>query len=312
MEISVVVPVHNEEGNILLLHQELCLVLQQLNVDYEIIFVNDGSTDQSIKIIKQLATEHLPVKYIDFSKNFGHQLSVFAGLEHTIGNYIVIIDADLQDPPSLISALYKKIKEGYDVVYAQRTYREDETWLKLFTAKSFYRFINQLSDVYIPIDTGDYRIITKQVKNIICNMPEHNKFLRGQIAWTGFNQVGVPYERMGRHSGTTNYTYSKMFKFAYDGIVSFSNTPLRLATYLGFAVSFFAFILIVYTLYQKYMNQNTIQGWSSIMMSVLFLGGIQLICIGIIGEYIARILDNVKNRPHYIIRESNTKKTNTE
>ncbi|QQR98638.1 MAG: glycosyltransferase family 2 protein [Sphingobacteriales bacterium] len=308
MEISVVVPVHNEEGNIIPLHQELCDVLRNIEVEFEIVFVNDGSTDQSINIIKELATQHSYIKYLDFSKNFGHQLSVFAGLEYATGNYIVIIDADLQDPPALIKNLYHKIKEGYDVVYAQRTYRKDETWLKLFTAKSFYRFINQMSDVYIPVDTGDYRIITQQIRDVICSMPEHNKFLRGQIAWAGFKQTGVPYERMGRHSGSTNYSYAKMFQFAYDGIVSFSNTPLRLATYLGFAVSLFAFVIIIYTLYQKYANQNTIQGWSSIMLSVLFLGGIQLICIGIIGEYIARILDNVKNRPQYIVKESNIEK----
>jgi glycosyltransferase involved in cell wall biosynthesis len=305
MKISVVVPVHNEEGNILPLFNELSNTLDKLEKSYEIVFVNDGSTDNSLSNIKILSDKNSHVKYIDFSKNFGHQIAVYAGLQNAIGEAIVIIDADLQDPPSLIADMYGKFLTGYDVVYAQRTYRKDETWLKLFTAKSFYRFINQLSDVYIPIDTGDYRIISKKVKDVICSMPEHNKFLRGQIAWAGFNQTSVPYMRLGRHSGSTNYSYAKMFKFAYDGIVSFSNTPLRLATYLGFAVSLFAFALIIYTLYQKYMNQNTIQGWSSIMLSVLFLGGIQLICIGIIGEYIARILDNVKNRPKYIVKESN-------
>ena len=305
MKISVVIPVHNEEGNILPLYAELIATLKKITPEYEIIYIDDGSKDKSFQNIKILSGQDICVKYIHFSKNFGHQNAVFAGLEKSTGDAIVIIDADLQDPPQLIEQLYIQFSEGYEVVFAQRTYRTDETWLKLTSAKLFYKFINKLSDVYIPEDTGDYRIISRKVKEVICNMPEQNKFLRGQIAWAGFKQIGVPFERQGRYSGKTNYSYSKMFKFAYDGIVSFSNRPLHLATYLGFVVSFIAFIVIIYTLYQKYMNNTTIQGWSSMMMSVLFLGGVQLICLGIIGEYIGRILDNVKNRPTYVIKESN-------
>ncbi|HMV15487.1 MAG: glycosyltransferase family 2 protein [Chitinophagales bacterium] len=305
MEISVVIPVFNEEANLPLLHERLVNAVTSCSNDYEFIFVNDGSTDKSLQIIRDLAARFAQVKYIDFSKNFGHQLAVFAGLEHATGEYIVIIDADLQDPPELIQELYAKIKTGFDVVYAQRETRVGESWHKRFTAKLFYRFINTLSDVAIPLDTGDYRILTKRIKDIVVAMPERNKFLRGQIAWTGFNQSSVMYKRDERYSGKSNYSYTKMFSFAIDGITAFSNLPLRLATYLGFLVSLISFFVILYTLYQKYINHNVVQGWSSLMVSVMFIGGVQLICLGIIGEYLSRILDNVKQRPLYIVRDSN-------
>lgn len=305
MEISVVIPVFNEEANLPLLHERLVNAITSCSNDYEFIFVNDGSTDKSLQIIRDLAARFAQVKYIDFSKNFGHQLAVFAGLEHATGEYIVIIDADLQDPPELIQELYAKIKTDFDVVYAQRETRVGESWHKRFTAKLFYRFINTLSDVAIPLDTGDYRILTKRIKDIVVAMPERNKFLRGQIAWTGFNQSSVMYKRDERYSGKSNYSYTKMFSFAIDGITAFSNLPLRLATYLGFLVSLISFFVILYTLYQKYINHNVVQGWSSLMVSVMFIGGVQLICLGIIGEYLSRILDNVKQRPLYIVRDSN-------
>lgn len=308
MDISVIVPVFNEESNLSVLHEKLVNVVTAISNSYEIIFINDGSKDNSLQVIKSLAQQYPQIKYIDFSKNFGHQLAVFAGLEHSTGNAIVIIDADLQDPPELIVDLYNKLQQGFDVVYAQREQRVGETWHKLLTAKLFYRFINRLSDVAIPLDTGDYRIITKKIKDIIVAMPEHNKFLRGQIAWTGFNQTSVLYKRNERYSGTTNYSYSKMFSFAFDGITAFSNLPLRLATYMGFLVSFVSFLVIIYTLYQKYINNNVVQGWSSLMVSILFIGGVQLICLGIIGEYLGRIMDNVKQRPLYIVRETNVDK----
>lgn len=305
MDISVIVPVFNEESNLIVLHERLMNAITSITNDYEIIFVNDGSKDNSLTVLKNLASEFSQIKYIDFSKNFGHQLAVFAGLEHAKGNAIVIIDADLQDPPELITELYNKMQLGFDVVYAQREQRVGESWHKLLTAKLFYRFINKLSDVSIPLDTGDFRIISKKIKDIIVSMPERNKFLRGQIAWAGFNQTSVSYRRDERYSGETNYSYSKMFAFAFDGITAFSNLPLRLATYLGFIVSLVSFFFILYTLYQKYINNNVVQGWSSLMVSILFIGGVQLICLGIIGEYLGRIMDNVKQRPLYIVRESN-------
>lgn len=305
MDISVVIPVFNEESNLLVLHERLVNVITSISNNYELIFVNDGSKDKSLQIIKELANKNPQIKYIDFSKNFGHQLAVFAGLENAKGDAIVIIDADLQDPPELIKDLYHKMIEGYDVVFAQREQRVGESWHKLITAKLFYRFINRLSDVSIPLDTGDFRIISKKINDIIVSMPEWNKFLRGQIAWTGFNQTSIQYTREERYAGKTNYSYSKMFSFAFDGITAFSNLPLRLATYLGFVVSLISFFFILYTLYQKYINGNVVQGWSSLMVSILFIGGVQLICLGIIGEYLGRIMDNVKQRPLYIVRESN-------
>ncbi|MBK6274914.1 MAG: glycosyltransferase family 2 protein [Saprospirales bacterium] len=307
MEISVVIPIFNEEANIHLLQERLVNAVTAVTNDYELIFVNDGSKDKSLPIIKELSAKFSQVKFIDFSKNFGHQIAVFAGLEHAQGNTIVIIDADLQDPPELIKDLYTKLQQGYDVVFAQREQRVGESWHKLLTAKLYYRVLNRLSEVEIPLDTGDFRIITKKVKDIIVSMPEHNKFLRGQIAWTGFNQTSILYKREERHAGNTNYPYSKMLKFAFDGITSFSNIPLRLATYLGFMVSFVAFLVIVYTLYQKYFKHDVVQGWSSLMISILFIGGVQLICLGIIGEYLGRIMDNVKKRPLYIVKDSNCK-----
>jgi dolichol-phosphate mannosyltransferase len=305
VDISVIVPVFNEESNLMVLHERLKNAITSITNDYEIIFVNDGSKDNSLTVLKNLTSQFPQIKYIDFSKNFGHQLAVFAGLEHAKGNAIVIIDADLQDPPELIIELHNKMQLGFDVVYAQREQRVGESWHKLLTAKLFYRFINRLSDVAIPLDTGDFRIISKKIKDIIVSMPERNKFLRGQIAWAGFNQTSVSYRRDERYSGETNYSYSKMFAFAFDGITAFSNLPLRLATYLGFIVSLVSFFFILYTLYQKYINYNVVQGWSSLMVSILFIGGVQLICLGIIGEYLGRIMDNVKQRPLYIVRESN-------
>jgi polyisoprenyl-phosphate glycosyltransferase len=307
MDISVVVPVFNEEGNLYMLHERLLNTITSISNSYEIIFINDGSKDNSLHLLKELAQKNPQVKYIDLSKNFGHQTAVFAGLENATGEAIVIIDADLQDPPELILELYNKMKQGYDVVFAQREHRIGEPWHKLLTAKLFYRAINRLSEVDIPLDTGDYRIISKKIRDIIVSMPERNKFLRGQIAWAGFNQVSIQYKRDERYSGSTNYSYPKMFSFAFDGITAFSNLPLRLATYMGFIVSFISFLVILYTLYQKYFIHDVVQGWSSLMISILFIGGVQLICLGIIGEYLSRILDNVKQRPLYIVRESNFK-----
>ena len=305
MDISVVIPVFNEESNLPVLHERLVNAITSITNSYEFIFINDGSKDNSLAVIKELKQKNPQIKYIDFSKNFGHQLAVFAGLEYAKGNSIIVIDADLQDPPELIQELYIKMQQGYDVVFAQREHREGESWHKLITAKLFYRFINRLSDVEIPLDTGDYRIISKKIKDIIVSMPERNKFLRGQIAWAGFNQTFVSYKRDERYAGKTNYSYSKMFSFAFDGITAFSNLPLRLATYMGFIVSLISFFFILYTLYQKYFKNDVVQGWSSLMVSILFIGGVQLICLGIIGEYLSRIMDNVKQRPLYIVRESN-------
>jgi dolichol-phosphate mannosyltransferase len=247
------------------------------------------------------------VQYIDLSKNFGHQNAVYAGMENCLGEAVVIIDADMQDPPELIKELYDKFNEGFDVVYAQRLERAGEKWHKLMTAKAFYRLVNFLSEVHIPLDTGDFRIISKRVCKIVCEMPERNKFLRGQIAWTGFNQTYITYNRDIRYSGDTKYSYSKMFRFAFDGITSFTNIPLKLATWLGFLVAGIAVFMFFYTIYIRLFSNDFVKGWPSLMVAVLFIGGVQLICIGILGEYLGRILDNVRHRPLYLIKESSFK-----
>ncbi|MEM7103953.1 MAG: glycosyltransferase family 2 protein [Bacteroidota bacterium] len=308
MDLSIVIPIFNEEKNLPILYDRLSAVCQKLRVSYELIFVNDGSSDGSLEKIRLLSNTDQAVDFIDFSRNFGHQLAVTAGLDHAEGDAVVIIDGDLQDPPEFIEDLYRKWQEGYEVVYAKRKKRKGEKRLKRYTAAIFYRILSSITSINIPIDTGDFRIIDRKVVEALKQMPEHNKFIRGQIAWIGFNQVALEYERDERHSGTTGYTIKKMFSFAMDGITAFSNFPLRLVTFAGFVVSLVAFILILYALYSKFILKDFVQGWTSIMLSILFLGGIQLISIGIIGEYISRINNNARNRPLYIIRESKKNK----
>lgn len=304
-ELSIVVPLYNEAANLNLLYERLNQVMAKMGMTYEYIWINDGSHDKTMQVVKQLAAQDSHIKYLDLSRNFGHQIAATAGLEHTKGKNIVIIDADLQDPPELIIDLYQKMKEGYEVVYAKRRSREGESWLKKFTAKSFYRILKFITNVEIPVDTGDYRIMDRKVVDVLKNMPEYHRFLRGQIAWIGFNQTYVEYDRDERNAGETGYTYRKMLKFALDGITAFSDFPLKLATILGFIVSGVAFITLLYALYQRLIVEDFVPGWTSIIVSVLFLGGVQLISIGVIGEYISRINTQVKDRPLYILRESN-------
>jgi len=304
-DLSIIIPIYNEEGNIRILFDRLKKVVSQLHVPAEYIFVNDGSSDQSIAIIKELSQQEPAVRYLDFSRNFGHQVAVTAGLDHAKGKAVVIIDADLQDPPELIADLFKKWKDGYEVVYAKRRAREGESFLKKFTAKTFYRTLKKITSINIPVDTGDFRLIDRKIVDVLKSMPEQQKFLRGQIPWIGFRQTFVEYDRDSRHAGKTGYTYKKMIRFALDGITSFSNWPLKFATLAGFAVSIFAFIMILYALYARFISREYVQGWTSLMLAVLFLGGVQLICIGIIGEYISRLSANVRNRPLYIINDSN-------
>ncbi|MCC6684060.1 MAG: glycosyltransferase family 2 protein [Bacteroidia bacterium] len=307
-QLSVIIPVFNEQANILTMYQRLQKVTEQLQVKAEYLFVNDGSRDHSMQVIKGLATSDERVKYIDFSRNFGHQVAVSAGLDACTGEAIVIIDADLQDPPELIIDLYKKMQEGYAVVYAKRRSRTGEGFMKKFTAKLFYRILSRITNIEIPVDAGDYRIISRQVADILNQMPEQHKYLRGQIAWVGFNQSFVEYDRQERHAGQTGYTYRKMIRFALDGITSFSRFPLKVATIAGFVVSGITFLLMIYTLYSRLILKNYEPGWASLMMTILFIGGVQLIGIGIIGEYIGRMSDNVRGRPLYIVKESNIDK----
>ncbi|MEM1323026.1 MAG: glycosyltransferase family 2 protein [Bacteroidota bacterium] len=305
MDISVIIPVYNEEDNIGLLHQRTSAVMEQLKVNYELIFVNDGSRDKSIELVKELAQKHSEVKFIDFSRNFGHQVAVTAGLDRSTGDAVVIIDADLQDPPELIIEMYQKLRSGYEVVYAKRKRRDGESFLKRFTARMFYRILSKITSIHIPIDTGDFRIVDRKIVNILKQMPEKNKYLRGQISWIGFRQTYVEYDRQERHSGDTGYTYSKMLRFALDGITGFSDLPLKIVTYFGFIVSGFAFLVMVYALYSRFILQEYEPGWTSTILSILFIGGIQMIAIGIIGEYLSRMNSNIRNRPLYIVKDTN-------
>jgi len=303
--LSVVIPIFNEEKNIPLLFERLTSSLKQTQQEYELIYINDGSKDTSLNVIKQLAKDYSNVKYINFSRNFGHQIAVSAGLDMSKGSEVVIIDADGQDPPELIPELFKKLKEGFEMVYAKRKSRKGESVAKRLTAKWFYYTLAKLTSIDIPIDTGDFRIIDRKVVDQIKKMPEKQKFLRGQMAWVGFRQTYLEYDRDERISGQTGYTFRKMFRLAMDGITSFSNFPLRVATLSGFACAFIGFFLIIYTLYSRYILKDYEPGWSSLMITIVFIGGIQLIGIGIIGEYISRIYDNIRNRPLYIVDETN-------
>lgn len=304
-ELSIIIPIYNEEGNIPNLIERLKSVVDSMGLSYEFIFINDGSKDKSLNMIKQYASQHSFIRYIDLSRNFGHQIAVSAGLDYSKGKAIVIIDADLQDPPELIIEMYEKYKRGYEVVYAQRAKRAGETVFKTLTAKYFYRIISRITSINIPVDTGDFRIIDRKVVDVLKQMPEQQKFLRGQIAWVGFNQTFITYNRAERNAGETGYTVRKMLKLALDGITSFSDFPLKFATFSGFVVSGVAFVMILYALYSRYIIQDYVPGWTSLMLAVLFLGGIQLISIGIIGEYISRMSANVRQRPLYVIGDTN-------
>ncbi len=310
MDITIIIPVYNEEKNIDLLYSRLSSVCQGITPNYELVFVNDGSADRSLPMLKELAAKDARVRYISFSRNFGHQIAVTAGLDHSQGNAIVIIDADLQDPPELISEMYAKLQSGYEVVYAKRRSRSGESFMKKFTARIFYRILKSITSINIPVDTGDFRIMDRKIVDTLKKMPEQHKYLRGQISWIGYRQTFVEYDRAERHGGQTGYTYRKMLKFALDGITSFSDFPLKFATIGGFVVSGVAFLLIIYAIFAKIYDPSYQQGWASTMVAILFIGGIQLIGIGIIGEYVSRISDNVKQRPLYIVDEANLNPNN--
>ena len=307
MDLSVVIPIYNEEENIQLLYTRVKGVLDNMRVSYELIFINDGSKDRSLLLIEELVANDTIVKYIDFSRNFGHQIAVTAGLDHSLGNRVVIIDADLQDPPELIPEMYRKMDENFQVVYARRRSRKGESFLKKITARLFYRTLSSITAIDIPLDTGDFRIIDRKVVDVLKSMPEQQKFLRGQISWIGFNQTYIEYDRDERHGGQTGYTYKKMLRFAIDGITSFSNLPLKVASLMGFVVSGIAFAIMLYALYIRFFHNDYVQGWTSMILSVMFIGGIQLICVGIIGEYISRISTNIRQRPLYITNKTNIK-----
>ncbi|WP_163192963.1 glycosyltransferase family 2 protein [Clostridium thermarum] len=310
--LSIVVPMYYEEEVAEECYKRLTKVMKAKEFEYELLFVNDGSKDKTYEILSEIAKNDIRAKVINFSRNFGHQAAVTAGIEASKGDAVVIIDADLQDPPELIVDMIKLWENGYEVVYAKRMKRKGETWFKLVTAKYFYKFLDAMSDVKIPQNTGDFRLIDRKVANVFLAMPEKNRFIRGMISWVGFNQIAIEYIREERFAGKTKYPLKKMIKFAKDGIIGFSTKPLKLITTLGLISVFLSFILFVYTIISKLLQTDIERGWASIMVAIAFFSGVQLLSLGIVGEYIARIYDETKGRPLYIVKEKLNFDKNTE
>lgn len=302
--LSIVVPCHDEESVLAETHRRLVETLAQLTpARFELIYVDDGSKDQTLAVLRALQAADRRVRLVSLSRNFGHQIAVTAGLEHAGGDAVVIIDADLQDPPEVIIEMCARWRDGYDVVYGVRTERAGETSFKLWTAKTFYRLINRLADVDIPLDTGDFRLLDRKVVTALLRMPERARFLRGMISWVGFKQAAVFYRREARLAGTSKYPLRKMISFATDGISSFSYLPLKLATWTGFGALVVAVAGICYALILRLYTNDWVRGWASLFVAILFMGGVQLICLGIIGEYLGRIYAETKRRPLYFVQE---------
>lgn len=302
--ISIIAPIYNEAGNIPELYSRIKEVLDSTGDPWEILMVDDGSTDGSTVLIREVHAQDPRVVPVIFARNFGHQIAVTAGLDYARGEAVVIIDADLQDPPELILEMIAKWREGYEVVYAVRTEREGETWFKEFTASLFYRLIYRITDVNIPLDTGDFRLLDRKVVNVMSQMRERHRFLRGMSVWVGFNQTGVEYKRAARHSGETKYPLKKMLKFATDAITSFSYFPLQLAMYIGFIAAGISIVAIPVVIVMRLAGSQAFFGQATTLIAVLFLGGVQLISLGILGEYVGRLYDEAKGRPLYIVREA--------
>lgn len=293
----------NEAEVIALTYKQLTDTLQQTGEQYELVFVNDGSRDLTAEIVTKFAKQDKYVKLVNFSRNFGHQIAITAGIEHAQGDALIIIDADLQDPPFVILEMIEKWKEGYEVVYGKRIARKGETWFKKTSAKWFYRILRTMTNVDIPSDTGDFRLIDRKVADALNRLNEKNRFVRGLVSWVGFKHTSVEFLREERAAGETKYPLRKMIGFALDGITSFSYKPLRLASYLGFILSFFSFLYLLVILFQRLFTDTTVPGWTSLIAINLLFNGIILILLGVIGEYIGRIYDESKNRPLYIVSE---------
>lgn len=301
IKISVVIPVFNEEGNISVLYKRLKKALGGISRNYEIIFVNDGSTDKTLRLLRLLRRSDSRVKYLSFSRNFGHMPAVVAGLKAAKGKKVVLMDADLQDPPEVIAKMYEESNKGFDVVYGVKTKRKEKPF-KRFLFSAFYKILDRISAYKMPSDAGTFSLIDRKVVNILVNLEEKNMYFSGLRSWVGFKQKGVTYERGKRLAGKPA-SFRKLLKLAMDGFVSFSYIPLRIATFLGFVFAFFAFLMIIFVLIMRIFFHWGIVGWASTMSAILFIGGVQLITLGIIGEYLGRIYDQVKNRPEFIIAE---------
>jgi dolichol-phosphate mannosyltransferase len=300
---SIIAPIYNEKESLPELQRRVSEVMNGLGEPWELILVDDGCTDGSTDIIRQMAAQDAHIRPVIFARNFGHQIAATAGLDYSRGDAVVIIDADLQDPPEVIAEMVAKWREGYEVVYAVRAEREGESWFKLWTASLFYQIIFRITDVKIPMDTGDFRLMDRKVVAVMNSMREKARFLRGMSAWVGFRQIGVPYKRAARFAGSTKYPFRKMLKLALTAITGFSHLPLQLATYMGFIAAGISTIFIPIVVIARLTGAQAFAGQASTLIAVLFLGGVQLICVGILGEYIGRIYDEVKGRPLYIVRE---------
>lgn len=299
---SVIIPMYNEEAVIPETYRRLTGVMEGFGEPYELLFINDGSRDRTGEILRELCKSDRRVKLIDFARNFGHQIAITAGMDYAAGECMVIIDGDLQDPPELIPDMIKLWRQGYEVVYGKRLSREGETFFKKFTAKCFYRILRRMTDVDIPVDTGDFRLIDRKVSEALKQLPERNRYVRGLMSWVGYKQVAIEFQRSERFAGETKYPLKKMIKLAMDGIMSFSYKPLKIATYVGSIISFVSFFYLIAVLVQRIFWPESVQsGWASLIAVSLFFNGIILLILGIIGEYIGRIYDEAKGRPLYII-----------
>lgn len=301
---SIVAPIYNEIDNLQEFYRRVKEVMDSTGKGWELVLVDDGCTDGSTEKMRELAKADKHVRPVIFARNFGHQIAVTAGLDYARGDAVIVIDADLQDPPEVILELAEKWQEGYEVVYAVRAERVGESWFKKFTAALFYRIIYRITDVEIPLDTGDFRLLDRKVVNVMNSMRERHRFLRGMASWVGFKQIGVDYKRAARHAGATKYPFKKMLRLALNAVTSFSYFPLQVATYVGFVAAGLAILAIPVVIYMRMTGSQAFFGQATTLISVLFLGGVQLISLGVLGEYIGRLYDEAKGRPLYIIREA--------
>lgn len=301
---SIVVPVYNEEEVIQETYKRLTKIMEETKESYEIIFINDGSRDRTLELAEQICNQDKQVKVLNFSRNFGHQIAVTAGMEYSCGQAVVIIDADLQDPPEVILKMIEKWKEGYDVVYGKRIKRKGETAFKKITAKCFYRFLDSMTNVNIPVDTGDFRLIDRKVCDTMNTLTEKSRYVRGLVSWVGYKQIAVEYVREERFAGETKYPLKKMIKLASDAIMSFSYKPLKIAGFIGILLSMVSFLYLLVIIWQKVFTNTTVPGWASILAVMLFFNGVTLVLHSITGSYIGRIYEETKNRPLYIVRDT--------
>jgi dolichol-phosphate mannosyltransferase len=301
---SFVIPIYNEEATIAELYRRVRAVMDRLEGLSELILINDGSRDRSLLLMRDLHAQDGRVCYLSLARNFGHQVAVTAGLSFARGEVVVVMDADLQDPPELAIAMLEQWRQGYDVVYAQRTARQKESWFKRFTAFAFYRILKRLADVEIPTDTGDFCLMDRQVVEVLNHMPERNRYLRGLRSWIGFRQTAVQFDRSPRYAGEVKYTFQKSLALAINGLVSFSRVPLRLSTYMGLFAAFLSLVMMALVLYWRIFVPNSpLTGLTLIILAIFFLGAVQLISIGILGEYVGRIYEEVKGRPLFTLSE---------